>query len=267
MNESKKWSLPAVLLLSLVSLLSTGAFGEVSTNESQWMRTCPKNYAGVDWIKRYKVTGVAKRVSDQQTLYTEHLSFIPGDQKRGVGGVLNVDYRFPDGRPLAEKTVVYHCHITDPDFYLRDLTNGRDEGVRWQDNEIVSYHQDESKALEPPQGELIIDAGFDHFIKKHWKTLTDGDVVMVNYLFPRDNVFIKLRVKKSPAPKIFPQDEQQEIKGITFFKISANNLLFRLFSSPISVGYDAEQSLKYFIGPSNLPMMKDEKQVVIRYSD
>ena len=227
---------------------------------------CHDQWVKPGWVTDYDVEGVATTVQGE-TLYIERLNFRFTRDGVDRGGRLAVEYRLPDGEVLANKTVHYHCRMTAPNFHLQDVQNDRHEGVIWEGNNLVSYQADTSERLSPPKGNLIIDAGFDHFVKENWQVLMDGESVKVHYLFPRDNVFIKLKVEKSPAPDPLSTQETEENPGITFFKISANNLLFRLFSSPIFVCYDDAQSLKYFIGPSNLPMMKEEKQVIIRYKE
>ena len=263
----RKWRrlfFPAIAITIGVSSIAHAQFDTEKTKDSD---PCVQRVANPQWVKNYQVQGIASSV-DNKPLYIEKLSFKAIDGEDNLqGGVLEVEYRLPDGEMLAEKTVSYSCRMTAPDFQLRDAKSSEDEGVIWQGGELISYQKDQSEVLTPPKGNLIIDAGFDHFIKQHWRTLIDGKAVKVNYLFPRDNVFIKLRVQKSSAPNGLNEVELAENRDIVFFKISANNLLFRLFSSPISVGYDSSQSLRYFIGPSNLPMMRDQKQVIIRYSN
>lgn len=215
-----------------------------------------------DWLQqqRFYVQGVASD-EDGDVLYVELLKHIPGKS----GGTLKVEYTNPEGAPLAEKEVQYNCRSTTPSFVLRDRVNGIREGVNWREDLVESYQDNEVTRLEIPEGPSIVDAGFDNAIKTSWNTLMTGNKVTFNYLFARDNKFLKLRFVKSSPPEVLKQEAPD---NIVFFRIAANNLLFRMLSSPIYVGYDQiTRDLKYYFGPSNLPTMRDQKSVLIRYDN
>ena len=196
-----------------------------------------------------------------QLIYSEHLVY----QHSNNGGQLTTLYSLPDNTPLAIKEVDFTCNPTSPSFTLTDMETGYIEGVKRTSNEnqVLSYQGEVEEKLEIPKGINIFDAGFDNTIKLHWDTLISGETLKVNYLFARDNKFLTLRLKKTNPPKnvsLTPNSNE------VFFKISANNLIFRLLSSPLFVGYDQEsRTLKYYAGPSNLPMMEQQKEILIRY--
>ena len=215
-----------------------------------------------DWLQQqeFAVQGVASD-PDGNVLYVEQLQH----ESNNSGGWLTVEYTDPNGGPLADKKVKYDCRATTPSFVLKDRTNGNEEGVRWMEDSIESYQGDEVTRLSIPDGPSIVDAGFDNAIKKSWDILMAGKKVAFNYLFARDNKFLKLRFVKSKPPAALKGEASE---NIVFFRIAANNLVFRLLSSPIYVGYDrSSKDLKYYLGPSNLPMMRDQKKVLIRYRD
>ena len=215
-----------------------------------------------DWLQQqeFAVQGVASD-PEGNVLYVEQLEH----QSNDSGGWLTVEYTDPTGDPLADKQVNYDCRATTPSFVLKDRTNGNEEGVRWMEDVIESYQNSDITRLSVPNGPSIVDAGFDNAIKTSWDTLMAGKKVSFNYLFARDNKFLKLRFVKSKPPSVL---EGEASENIVFFRIAANNLLFRMLSSPIYVGYDrSSKDLKYYLGPSNLPMMRDKKEVLIRYSD
>ena len=193
-------------------------------------------------------------------IYRERLEFTPSP----TGGQLTVSYITPEAGEFAEKQVDFTCNPTTPAFTLTDLASQEREGVEWVDGDtIVSFQGGEQTELDVPTGITIFDAGFDNTIKRHWDTLVTGEPLKVNYLFARDNRFLTLRLQLSEPPADLNQDDTA---GIAFFKISANNLLFRLLSKSLYVGYDLEsRALRYYIGPSNLPMMRDRKEIVITY--
>ena len=208
----------------------------------------------------YNVIGDAYDESGN-LIYSEHLVYQHADD----GGQLTTLYSLPNNTPLAIKEVDFLCNPTAPSFVLTDLETGYVEGVQWiaDENHVFSYQGENKEKLEVPDGISIFDAGFDNTIKLHWDSLISGKSLKVNYLFARDNKFLTLRLKKSKLPKGIDVSPNP---GEVFFKISANNLIFRLLSSPLFVGYDQEtRTLKYYAGPSNLPMMEEEKEILIRY--
>ncbi len=233
-----------ILISLLLAMMSTTSYG------------CVEN-----WLQqqRFSVEGVASD-PEGNILYVERLKHVPDN----TGGKLTVAYTDPSGTPLANKQVNYNCRTTAPSFSLEDQVSGVKEGVNWKQDQLESFQDDEITRLEVPDGPTIIDAGFDNAIKSSWDTLIKGEKVAYNYLFARDNKFLKLRFLKSEPPRTL----ENEISGdVVFFRIAANNPIFRLLSSPIYVGYDRNtQDLKYYFGPSNLPAMKDQKNVLIRYN-
>ncbi|MGI9319017.1 MAG: hypothetical protein ACR2QW_16950, partial [bacterium] len=210
--------------------------------------------------QQFNVQGIATDPNGE-ILYLERLHRVPGE----TGGILKVEYSDPKGIPLADKIVDYDCRATTPSFELTDRLNGRKEGVTWTQDLVKSYQDLNINTLDVPDSPSIVDAGFDNAIKLSWDALLAGDNVSFNYLFARENKFLKLRFVKSKPPEIL----RSEVSGdVVFFRIAANNLIFRILSSPIYVGYDHfTRDLKYYYGPSNLPMMKEQKNVLIRYKN
>ncbi len=210
--------------------------------------------------KGYSVIGDAFDASGKW-LYSERLVYQHADN----GGQLTTLYSLPDNTPLAIKEVDFICNPTSPEFILTDLETGYVEGVQriTDENQVFSYQGDIKEKLDVPDGINIFDAGFDNTIKLHWDTLISGESLKVNYLFARDNKFLTLRLKKSELPESIDLNANP---GDVFFRISANNLIFRMLSRPLFVGYDQDtRTLKYYAGPSNLPMMEEEKKILIRY--
>ena len=209
--------------------------------------------------QEYKVKGTAKD-GNGEMLYYEVLEFKTSE----TGGDLVVDYFSPDNQVLATKKVEFNCRPTAPDFELVDMTTNEVEGVKVESEQITSYQGKQSSVLSIPESQLVIDAGFDNAVKMNWDELMAGKKIPFNYLFARDNKFFKLRLEKVDGSKVeFPQSEED----VAIFKIDANNLIFRLFSSPLFLGYTTDsKSLKYYSGPSNLPMMRDQKSVLITYT-
>ena len=214
----------------------------------------------LDINQSFVVEGRAQDVNGNP-LYVEHLSRVGGED----GGLLKVDYFDEGGQLIAKKLARFDCNPTSPSFILTDVVTGATEGVRFQGEELISFTDGTSQNIKVPSGPTIVDAGFDHAIRLNWDDLMAGKKMKFEYFFPREGQFIKLRFSKSAPPsEIYSWLD----KDAVFFKVGANNLLFRLLSSPIYVGYDKNtKMLKHYIGPSNLPVMKHQKQVIISYDE
>lgn len=113
---------------------------------------------------------------------------------RGSSGAreLLVMFRCPDGRPFARKTVreAGHADAKAPSFLLEDARTGYREGVREDDGggrEVFVRRgaaEAERSAPMTPLPELVVDAGFDSFIREHWNSLAAGKPQRFEFLLP-----------------------------------------------------------------------------------
>jgi len=198
-----------------------------------------------------------------QLLYTEHLTQIPDE----TGGKLSVIYRGKDKKIVAHKEASYNCNPTTPSFTLEDKVNDKTEGVRWNDDKLVSFQDETVTEMNHPSAPAAVDSGFDNVIKLNWDKLMNNKSVRYDYLFARKNKFLKLKFSKSRPPKAIQDKAKAEAEeDIVFFKVGANNLIFRMLSDPIYVGYRIDsKTLAYYYGPTNLPMIEHDKPLLISY--
>ena len=210
--------------------------------------------------QEFLVKGVAENI-DGKVLYEEILEQKPGS----LGGNLTVKYSTPEGVIFATKSVEYNCNPTTPSFTLLDSITGKVEGVNWNFESVESFQDKKITIIDHPDSQFIIDAGFDNAIKLNWKKLLDGQSVIFDYLFARKNQFLKLRFEKTEVPRDITRESTSTN---VFFKVAPNNIILRAISSPIFVGYDqSSQELRYYIGPTNLPMLVGGEKVIIRYQN
>ena len=100
-------------------------------------------------------------------------------------------YTCPDGTPFARKTSTYANPLA-PDFLLEDMTNGVREGVRAGDRPgsprsiffRASQGELEKSAPLPALNELVIDSGFDEFIRRNWDALVASGSLPLQFLVP-----------------------------------------------------------------------------------
>ncbi|HPG94750.1 MAG TPA: hypothetical protein PLR28_09380 [Dokdonella sp.] len=99
-------------------------------------------------------------------------------------------FKCPDGKAFARKHVEDAGEAQAPLFELDDHRSGYREGVRKAANgkrEVFvrrSRDQPEQTALIASKPGLVIDAGFDRFIVRHWDELVAGGKQRVEFLLP-----------------------------------------------------------------------------------
>lgn len=97
-------------------------------------------------------------------------------------------YRCPDGTPFARKIVRDTPSATAPDFELEDARNAYREGVRTRDGarEVFVRQGDaaQEKTKPLPSGQVVIDAGFDRYVRDAWSRLDGSDGLTVPFLLP-----------------------------------------------------------------------------------
>jgi hypothetical protein len=97
-------------------------------------------------------------------------------------------YTCSDGSPFARKTATYGDSLA-PDFLLEDLSNGMREGVRTDSNGRTVFYRAargdiERSSLLPRVAGLVVDTGFDEFIRANWQALMAGRTLGIAFLVP-----------------------------------------------------------------------------------
>lgn len=123
--------------------------------------------------------------SSGQFLYSEHHVLKYRDGRLLARTVL---YSCKDGSPFARKIASYGEPLA-PDFLLEDSSTGMREGVRSSGGSRTVFFRagrelpEKEAALEVPAG-LVIDSGFDEFIRAHWELLMTGRAISMQFLVP-----------------------------------------------------------------------------------
>ncbi|HET9034349.1 MAG TPA: hypothetical protein VFN25_15775 [Dokdonella sp.] len=119
-------------------------------------------------------------------LYTE-THWTSGEAEKTERLVL---FQCPDGKAFARKHIEDTDEATAPLFELDDGRYGYREGVRLSADgkrEVFvrrKSDQQEQMAMVESVPRLVIDAGFDRFIVKHWDELVSGQEQKVEFLLP-----------------------------------------------------------------------------------
>lgn len=207
-----------------------------------------------------RVTGIATHTGNRQPAYSEHHT-ITREQH-------SVRYLGTDDSLLASKNLHYTHGYNTPVYTLEDTRFVRQTGSLWQDGAFVVFQQEQTgKRHEdtfPPDNKLVIDAGFDHFIRSQWDALVAGEVLPFTFVVADPLVALDMQLQQIPAadsPIVEKRDDYR------YFVASSSHRLISWAVPEIHVAYDEkEKLLRMYQGLSNITDDNDKRQnVLIRY--
>lgn len=195
------------------------------------------------------IVGYAYDRASGELVYTEAHREVAADEETLLVSV----YRTPDGRPFARRELRFPSDAPDaqPDFELIDERIGYREGVEAAgDAYLVHRAEDEGDRVEklvaPRQRPIVIDAGFDRFIRRSWDQLQAGDTLRFDFVSCDRLSLIALRLTKR-GRRTTPFGPASD------FVLEPNNWFIRLLVEPIVITYlDADRSLLTYDGVSNV---------------
>lgn len=154
-----------------------------------------------------------------------------------------VEYRDSSGVLIAKKTLDYSGSQFSPELTMID----------YRSNSTVSV---------PTSGQegVVVDAGFDNFVRSIWDKLDGGDSVRFPFLVPGFAKPLEMRAARERSG-----DCSREQLCLV---IKLDSWLFRMLASPIELSYSREQrKLLRFSGVSNIKGTNGETlSVNIHYS-
>jgi hypothetical protein len=196
-----------------------------------------------DGIRHFE--GAAFATADGHLMYREsHWLY----RDRGTPAQL-VLYRCPDGRPFARKQVRDIGSAQAPNFELDDGRSGYREGVRGvgETREVFVRANRSAKTRSAPLAdspELVVDGGFDAYVREHWDSLArDGGTI--RFVIPSRLKALSFKVTRQP-------DSSVDGRVVRMFRLSLDSWIG--FALPhIDVAYDARtRQLLRFRGLSNI---------------
>ena len=159
------------------------------------------------------------------------------------GNRCTVEYEDPAGELFARKVVDYRASLQGPSLEMQDLRRGETVRVQGDLGEDV-----------------VVDAGFDHYVRLRWEQLARGDTVRFAFLVagrdaPLDMAASRLDSQSCPPMRVC-------------FRVALDNWLLSRLVSPISLEYDERsRRLLQFRGVSNIRDVDgSSQQVRIEYS-
>ncbi|NHN36093.1 hypothetical protein G8764_02165 [Pseudomaricurvus alcaniphilus] len=185
-----------------------------------------------------EIVGEAFLAGSDQLAYREYL------YRNTQGHIHRVVYELPDGSLLAEKTLAFGEPLSQPSFRQQNYFTGRVIGVDVVPAEsapaplqVAMYHHATGEAMQrtlapvSDQRSLVIDAGFDPFIRSKWYSLLQGQKQAIQFPLASsgrllDMVVAKTRCADGPAQT-------------TCFRIYPDSMLLNLLlRDPVHLVYE-----------------------------
>jgi len=212
--------------------------------------------------KTGEAIGLAYDLNSGELRYREtHCVSADGDQRQ-------VLYQDRADRLIARKMVDYTTGVTTPSFVQDNLYSGESIEVGLEQGavsmkiiEAGNSSANRTTRLQPDEVlPVVIDAGFDGFVRAHWDALLAGASREFQFPFADRQSLVELRIQ--------PLSCSYQTQTDQCFRLDLANWLLRVLVKPIELGYDAKsRRLTRYRGLSNIGDEQGNGLVVdIRYS-
>lgn len=194
-----------------------------------------------------QVVGEATGLESGESIYKEVHCGIPNEM------ATDVFYQSSEGALIAHKMLNYQSGNTTPSFLQTNSMNLEKVKVIFDQKTLVMSMtardgQDNSRQYQVAalgKTPIVIDAGFDVFIRENWQALVSGKAKYFQFPLVSRSRLISLRIKQSVC--------QYETSTDQCFALEPSNWLFRMLASPIELGYDKDLiRLNRYRGLSNI---------------
>jgi hypothetical protein len=170
-------------------------------------------------------------------------------------------YRCADGRAFARKLLDYAASAQAPAFALDDRRAGYREGMRRLGARVELYVQARGDAVERvatlPAAPAVVDAGFDEFVRAHWRELESGQALPLQFALPARGRALSFQLQKLRQARVAGEDA-------TVFRLRLGGLL-GLVAPHIDVAYATQsRRLLRFEGLGNLRDAGGRRQLEAR---
>jgi hypothetical protein len=164
-----------------------------------------------------------------------------------------VFYQNRDGTLIAHKELDYKSGHTTPSLVQHNFQAGEKIQVSFDQQavsmSVTDHDNQESKNTYPvtdtASKPIVIDAGFDGFIRDNWDKLVSGETQEFQFPLASRSSLVSLRVKPSVCSYQTETDQ--------CFTLEPSNWFFRMLASPIELGYDSNLArLTRYRGLSNI---------------
>ena len=195
-------------------------------------------------VRTDQYTGYAYEEESKDLIYTEEFTdkFIDGKHTETL-----TQYFDPAHKQIAHRKLKFSERKFAPDFKTEDLRTGYIEGAEVVDGKVKLFYrkdknsQMKSKTIAVPEP-MVIDGGFNQYIKSNWEQLLDGKVLTFYFTVSSRLDYFKMR-----ASKMSIKDEKMKVK------IEPDKALIRWIADPIIVVYNTEtKRIISYEGKSNI---------------
>lgn len=211
--------------------------------------------------------GVAFDLNSNKPLYSE-IHCVSGDAL-----TREVIYKDVADQLIAFKVLNYATGSNTPSYVQHNVYSQDSIAVELeqQRQEIIFTATDATRPAQPSVSSVkpsaavpvVIDAGFDEFVRDNWDSLVAGESKQFQFPFAARESLIKLSIASARCSYATETDQ--------CFSLELNNWLLSMLSDPIELGYDANsQRLTRFRGISNINDSDGEALAVdihYRYDD
>ncbi|MFT7338364.1 MAG: hypothetical protein ACI92B_001694 [Marinobacter maritimus] len=159
-----------------------------------------------------------------------------------------------NGEPFAEKSLVYRPSAIRPTVDFRQPDFGESLKITYpaSDSVSVEWQQPEGNTKRfstEVSANLVVDAGFDNLVRRHWNKVISGESVKFRFLAPTrgtDYAFIL-----EPA-------QNTDVKADHVVQIRPDSLVLNFLVDPIVLGYDDRGALTAYSGLTNVRENTDQ---------
>lgn len=212
-------------------------------------------YTTLSWAQMPQtVIGEAYDTDSKELLYVEKHRYVEGNKHE-------VKYYNADGELFAEKLLSYGQYEQAPAF---EQTNDlRGEWIKVTDNGDklkVEYREKEDSVVFDKSikvnDHLLVDAGFDRYVKMHWDALMSNQKMEIDYLVPSRLTTVGFEVGRVDCLA-------GTREGAVCFAIEPTSWFVSLAVDPITVAYDSDsRNLLRFNGRGNIASGSGKYQTV-----
>lgn len=192
--------------------------------------------------------GIARDLKSNKLYYIEeHTETLDHDVLKET----MIQYKDSAGMVIAKKIINYSVNKVTPSFEQNDYRDGYMEGVAYSGNKLVLKFRKnnkeslKTKSIDMPTN-LVVDGGFNYYIKENWEKLVAGETKVFNFAVPSQLDYFSFRLYK---------DSQNNDEVV--FKMEPDSYILRKLVDPIRVTYKV--STKRIIKYEGLSNINDKK--------
>ncbi|MBM6550999.1 hypothetical protein [Marinomonas ostreistagni] len=200
------------------------------------------------------VVGKAYRLDSDQLVYVEKHQYLEDGRHQ-------VSYESPQGEVFARKTLDYSVSEQAPTFtQTNDLIGERIEVSNADGKLKLRYRASDNGKVFQKRFErskrLLVDAGFDKYVKNNWQALTEGKPFEIQYLVPSETTTVSFKVSQTDCLANTPASAK-------CFSIAPQSWWVSLAVDPLTVAYDPNtRNLVRFTGRGNIANADGDYQSV-----